>query len=64
VRRLAAQAGVAVEVRDVDLDPADRERWTDHVPVVLLDGEQHSLWFVDEAALAAALRGRRRRGAV
>jgi hypothetical protein len=61
VRRLAADAGVAVEVRDVDADPADRERWTDHVPVVLLDGRQHSLWFVDEDALAAALRGRPRR---
>ena len=58
VRRLAAEAGVAVEVRDVDADPADHERWTDHVPVVLLDGEQHSRWFVDEAELARALRGR------
>ena len=58
VQRLAARAGVPVEVRDVDADPADRERWTDHVPVVLLDGEQHSLWFVDEDALGEALRGR------
>jgi hypothetical protein len=58
VQRLAAASGVPVEVRDVDLDPADRERWTDHVPVVLLDGEPHSMWFVDEQALARALRGR------
>jgi len=58
VERLAAAAGVPVEVRDVDADPADRERWSDHVPVVLLDGEQHSLWFVDETALRTALRGR------
>ena len=58
VQRLAGAAGVPVEVRDVDADPALRERWTDHVPVVLLDGEQHSLWFVDEAALVRALRGR------
>ena len=57
VQRLAAEAGVAVEVRDVDADPADRERWSDHVPVVLLDGEQHAMWFVDEKALATALRG-------
>ncbi len=42
----------------MDADPADRERWSDHVPVVLLDGEQHSLWFVDQTALRAALRGR------
>lgn len=62
VQRLAERAGVPVEVRDVD-DPSprgaeDRARWSDHVPVVLLDGVQHSIWFVDEAALATALRGR------
>lgn len=48
-----------LEVRDVDDDEQDRARWSDHVPVVLLDGVQHSLWFVDEAALGRALRGRR-----
>jgi hypothetical protein len=58
VQRLAADAGVPVEVRDVDASAADRARWSDHVPVVLLDGEQHSMWFVDEATLAKALRGR------
>lgn len=58
MQRLAADAGVPVEVRDVDADPELRQQWSDHVPVVLLDGEQHSLWFVDEAALKRALRGR------
>jgi glutaredoxin len=58
VQRLAADAGVPVEVRDVDDDPALRAQWTDHVPVVLLDGAQHSLWYVDEDALVEALRGR------
>ena len=58
VQRLAADAGVPVEVRDVDGSAEDRARWSDHVPVVLLDGVQHSQWFVDEAALARALRGR------
>lgn len=57
VQRLAADAGVPVEVRDVDADPADRH-WSDHVPVVLLDGRAHSYWFVDPAVLRAALRGR------
>jgi hypothetical protein len=58
VQRLAADAGVPVHVRDVDADPEDRARWSDHVPVVLLDGEQHSMWFVDEPALRRALQGR------
>ena len=54
VRRLAAAAGVRLVVRDVDADP-DLARWSDHVPVVLLDGVEHSRWWVDEAALAKAL---------
>ena len=58
VERLAAEAGVPVEVRDVDASDEDRAAWSDHVPVVLLDGERHSMWFVDEAALRRALRGR------
>ena len=55
VARAAAEAGVPLEVRDVDADPADRERWTDMVPVVLLDGEQHAFWRVDERRLRRAL---------
>ena len=57
VARLAAEAGAAYEVLDVDADPAAKARWTDHVPVVLLDGQEHSYWYVDEPALRAALRG-------
>ncbi|MGI8537540.1 MAG: glutaredoxin family protein [Mycobacteriales bacterium] len=56
VRLLAADAGARYELRDVDANPADRARWTDHVPVVLLDGQEHSYWYVDEAKLRAALR--------
>jgi hypothetical protein len=55
VERLAAQAGVTVEIRDVD---AGLPEWSDHVPVVLLDGVEHSRWWVDEKALAKALRTR------
>ena len=58
VRRLAQEAGVPLEVRDVDADPADRSAWSDHVPVVLIDGAVHARWWVDEAQLAQALRGR------
>ena len=56
VRRAAADAGVTYEVRDVDADPTDRARWTDKVPVVLLDGAEHAYWQVDEKALRRALR--------
>jgi glutaredoxin len=57
VERLAAAAGVPVAVVDVDADPLLRE-WSDHVPVVLLDGAPHSRWWVDEKQLRAALRAR------
>ena len=54
VQRLATKAGVVLEVQDVDADPALRA-WSDHVPVVLLDGVEHSRWWVDQTALAKAL---------
>ena len=57
VERLAARAGVVLDVRDVDAERALAE-WSDHVPVVLLDGAEHSRWWVDESALAKALRVR------
>ena len=59
VARLAAEAGVAYDVRSVDDDPGLRQQWTDHVPVVLLDDVEHSRWWVDEAVLRQALGLRR-----
>ena len=55
VARAAADAGVPLQVRDVDADPADLARWSDKVPVVLLDGVEHAYWTVDEAVLRRAL---------
>ncbi len=56
VARAAADAGVPLEVRDVDADPDDRARWSDKVPVVLLDGAEHAYWRIDERVLRRALR--------
>lgn len=55
VQRVAAAACVPVEVLDVDGSAGLTAAWSDHVPVVLLDGAEHSRWWVDEAALAKAL---------
>ena len=55
VVRTAAEAGVPLEVRDVDADPGDLDKWSDMVPVVLLDGEQHAFWRIDERRLRRAL---------
>ncbi len=57
VARAAADAGVPLVVHDVDADPDDRARWSDKVPVVLLDGVEHAFWRVDEQVLRRALRG-------
>ena len=55
VEQVAAAAAVPLTVLDVDADPLLDEH-SDHVPVVLLDGVVHSRWWVDEKALAKALR--------
>ncbi len=55
VVRAAADAGVPLEVRDVDADPADHGRWSDKVPVVLLDDVEHAYWRIDERVLRRAL---------
>ena len=57
VTRAAADAGIPLEVRDVAADPADSARWSDKVPVVLLDGVEHAYWGIDERVLRRALRG-------
>ena len=44
---LAAEAGVAVAAVDVDTDPELQAEYGDRVPVVLLDGREHSYFDVD-----------------
>lgn len=39
----------------VDDNPTLRARYTDHVPVTFVDGEQFAMWFLDPDALRAAL---------
>lgn len=55
MRRVCADLGVGVSVVDIDTDERLRERYTDHVPVTLVDQELHGYWFVDESALREVL---------
>lgn len=55
VERVCAAHGATWASIDVDADPALRAEFSDHVPVTFVDGKRHAIWFVDEAALAAAL---------
>jgi thiol-disulfide isomerase/thioredoxin len=44
---VAAEAGLAVVAVDVDADPELRAEYGDRVPVLLLDGREHSYFTVD-----------------
>ncbi len=39
-------------------EPGLADEFWEHIPVVLIDGEVHSRWFVDESALETALTDR------
>ena len=45
--RIGAEAGLVPEAVDVDADPALQAEYGDRVPVVLLDGREHSYFTVD-----------------
>lgn len=63
LRALAAEFGVPVTVTDVDAaasaepaDPSLRAEFGDRLPVILLDGREHSYWEMDEPRLRADLK--------
>jgi glutaredoxin len=49
--RIAGEAGLTVELVDVDADGELRAEYGDRVPVVLLDGREHSYFTVDVVRL-------------
>ncbi len=55
VAAVCGDLGEQYAVRDVDADPALRERYTEQVPVTFVDGRQHDFWRVDPTRLRAAL---------
>jgi hypothetical protein len=59
LRVICADYGIVPEVVDVDVaatqDPTLRAEFGDRLPVVLLDGREHSYFDVDESRLRADL---------
>jgi glutaredoxin len=47
VARIGAEAGLVPRAVDVDTDPELQAEYGDRVPVVLLDGREHSYFTVD-----------------
>jgi hypothetical protein len=56
VADVCARTGVTWVEHDVDSLPDLRDRFTDLVPVVLVDGEEQARYVVDARRLARALR--------
>jgi glutaredoxin len=62
LEQLADELGFELTITDVDVaaaagDSALRAEFGDRLPVVLLDGNEHSYWEVDEPRLRADLAG-------
>jgi hypothetical protein len=60
VRRVADDTGAGWVELSVDDDADLLARYSEQVPVVLVDGAQHDFWRVDEQRLRRALAGGRR----
>jgi hypothetical protein len=61
VGQVAPAAGAAVDVVDVDADPDLRARYTDQVPVLLVDGRKAFKYRVTPGELRRRLRAEARR---
>lgn len=60
VDRVAGDLGVTWQELSILDDEGLAARYAETIPVVLVDGEQHDFYRVDEQRLRAALAGRRR----
>ena len=55
ISRVAADLGMNWEERDITTSPDDLARYSEMIPVTLIDGVQHDFWRVSEERLRAAL---------
>jgi glutaredoxin len=55
VERICAELGIEWSTADVDSDAQWRAEYGDRVPVILIDGDEHGYWSVEEARFRRAL---------
>jgi glutaredoxin len=55
IERICGELGVEWSPADVDSDPEWRAEYGDRVPVILIDGDEHGYWTVEEDRLRKAL---------
>jgi len=60
VEAVAKDTGIGWRELSILEDPDLAARYAEQIPVVLVDGEPHDFWRVDEQRLRSALAGRRR----
>jgi hypothetical protein len=60
VARVADDTGAGWAELSILEDPALLEKYAEQIPVILVDGEQHDFWRVDEQRLRTALTRRGR----
>ncbi|MFE0421242.1 glutaredoxin family protein [Streptomyces sp. NPDC058953] len=57
VDEVCATTGASWEEKDITVDEALYREYWEQIPVVLVDGEQHTFWRVDAGRLRRALEG-------
>ncbi|MYS46404.1 glutaredoxin family protein [Streptomyces sp. SID8381] len=57
VEKVCAEVGARWEQKDIGEDRELYDRYWEQIPVVLIDGEQHTFWRVNEDRLRKALTG-------
>ena len=57
VKKVCAELGVRWEQKDITEDRELYEKYWEQIPVVLVDGAQHTFWRVNEDRLRRALTG-------
>lgn len=55
IEAVCAETGASWEKKDITQDEALYKEYWEQIPVVLVDGEQHTFWRVDPARLKGAL---------
>jgi hypothetical protein len=55
ISRVAAELGIVWDERDITASADDLARYSEMIPVTLIDGVQHDFWRVSEERLRAAL---------
>jgi hypothetical protein len=55
IEKVCGDLGVRWEQKDITQDPQLHDQYWEQIPVVLVDGEQHTFWRVNEERLRKAL---------